>query len=313
MQTKIQMKAIQYTAFGNTEVLTINEVPQPSITDQNQVLVKVKAFTLNPLDMKIRQGFMQQVYPVQFPFTPGLDASGIVEAVGSSVTNFKVGDEVMASAMGGTYAEYCLVPEKNVSKKPAQISFEEAAALVIPVTTAHSLLVNAGNVQTGQKVFVQGASGAVGAALIQLAKALGAYVIGTASGEGIDFIKNLGADEAIDYKTQDFTKIVKDADLVIDCAGGPSQNSLFEVVKKGGILLSITMPPSQELAEQFGVKAQFISSDNSAKNLVYGLQLLNEEKLKPSVAKILPMNEAAEAQNLVSSGGVNGKIVLTVE
>lgn len=307
------MKAIQYTTFGNTEVLTINEVSKPSITDQNQILVKIKAFTINPLDMKIRQGFMQQVYPIQFPFTPGLDASGIIEAVGSEVQNFSIGDEVIVSSMGGTYAEYCVVPEKNVSKKPSQISFEEAVALVIPVTTAHSLLVNEGNVHKDQKVFIQGASGAVGAALIQLAKALGAYVIGTASGEGIDFIKNLGADEAIDYKTQDFTQLVKDADLVIDCAGGPSQNSLFNVVKKGGTLLSITMPSSQELAEQFGVKAQFISSDNSAKNLVYGLQLLNEGKLKPSVAKILPMNEAAEAQNLVSAGGINGKVVLTVD
>jgi len=306
------MKTIQYTTFGDTEVLTVNEVSRPSIAGHNEVLVKIKAFTVNPLDMKIRQGFMQQVYPVQFPFTPGLDASGIVEAVGNEVQNFSIGDEVIVSSMGGTYAEYCVVPEQNVSKKPSQISFEEAAALVIPVTTAHSLLVNEGHVQTGQKVFVQGASGAVGAALIQLAKALGAYVIGTASGEGIAFIKNLGADEAIDYKTQDFTELVQDADLVIDCAGGPSQNSLFEVIKRGGALLSITMPPSQELAEQSGVKAQFISSDNSAKNLVYGLQLLDEGKLKPSVAKILPMAAAAEAQNLVSSGGVNGKVVLTV-
>lgn len=210
------------------------------------------------------------------------------------------------------YLRYCVAAEQNVVLKPSEISFEEAAALVVPIATAQSLLVNAGNVQRGQKVFVQGASGAVGAALIQMAKALGAYVIGTASGEGIDFIKNLGADEAIDYKTQDFTQLVKEADLVIDCAGGPSQNALFEVVKKGGLLLSITMPPSQELAEKFGVKAQFISSDMSAKSLAYGLQLLQEGKLKPSVAKTLPMSEAAEAQNLVSAGGVNGKVILTV-
>ncbi|MXS69994.1 zinc-binding dehydrogenase [Flavobacteriaceae bacterium W22] len=306
------MKAIQYTAFGNADVVTENEVPKAAITQENQVLVKVKAFTINPLDMKIRQGYMQQVYPVQFPFTPGLDAAGIVEAVGSEVKNFNMGDEVMVSAMGGTYAEYCVVPEQNVAKKPAEISFEEAAALVIPMATAQSLLVNVGNVQAGQKVFVQGASGAVGAALIQLAKALGAYAIGTASGEGVDFIKNLGADEAIDYKTQDFTQLVKEADLVIDCAGGPSQNALFEVLKKGGTLLSITMPPSQELAEQFGVKAQFVSSDLSAKNMQYGLQLLAEGKLKPSVAQTFTMSQAAEAQNLVSAGGVNGKVVLTV-
>lgn len=306
------MKAIQYTAFGNADVVTENEVPKAEITQENQVLVKVKAFTINPLDMKIRQGFMQQVYPVQMPFTPGLDAAGIVEAVGSEVTNFSVGDEVMVSAMGGTYAEYCVVPEQNVAKKPAEISFEEAAAWVIPMATAQSLLVNVGNVQAGQKVFVQGASGAVGAALIQLAKVLGAYAIGTASGEGVDYIKNLGADEAVDYKTQDFTQLVKEADLVIDCAGGPSQNALFEVVKKGGTLLSITMPPSQELAEQFGVKAQFVSSDLSAKNMQYGLQLLAEGKLKPSVAQTFTMNQAAEAQNLVSAGGVNGKVVLTV-
>ena len=307
------MKTIQYTAFGNTDVIQINETEKPSLTGDSEILIKVRAFSVNPLDMKIRQGYMQQMYPVQFPFTPGLDASGIVEAVGSAVKNFKIGDEVMASARGGTYAEYLVAAEENTSSKPSQISFEEAAALVIPITTAQSLLVNAGQLQSDQKVFIQGASGAVGCALIQLAKALGAYVIGTASGSGIDLIKDLGADEAIDYKTQDFTQLVKDADLVIDCAGGPSQNSLFEVVKKGGTLLSITMPPSQELAKKSGVTAQFISSDNSAKNITFGLQLLPEGKLKPSVGNVLPMSEAAEAQNLVSAGGVSGKVILTID
>lgn len=304
------MKVIQYQAYGNSDVMHLNEIEKPTIATAKDVLVKVKAFSVNPLDMKIRQGYMQNMFPITFPYIPGLDASGIVEAIGYEVKNVKVGDEVLLSARGGTYAEYFVAQEHNVALKPSNISFEEATSLVVPIATAQSLL-NVGNVQKDQKILIQGASGAVGTVLIQMAKSLGAYLIGTASGKGIELIQSLGADEAIDYKTQDFTKIVSDADLVIDCAGGPSQNKLFEVIKKGGKLLSITMPPSTELAEQFGVEAQFVSSDMSMKNLEKGLQLVSEGKLKPIVSKVLFIDASAEAQDLVSSGGVNGKIVLT--
>ena len=307
------MKAIQYKAFGKSDVLELAEVAKPAIISDNEILIKVKTATVNPFDIKVRSGFMQKMMPVQLPFIPGSDPAGIVEAVGAKVTHVKVGDEVMASSTGGAYAEYVIVKEDKVLLKPAAISFVEASSLIVPIGTAQSVLFNEGKLAKGQRVFIQGASGAVGGIMIQMAKAVGAYVIGTASGKGLDFIKSLGADEAIDYKAKDFTATIKDIDLVVDGAGGEVQPQLFEVLKKGGKLISIVMPPSEELAVKFGVEAKFISSTINAKTIAPGLQLLKEGKLKPFVSKVFKLAEAAEAQDYVSAGGVNGKVVLEVQ
>ena len=148
--------------------------------------------------------------------------------------------------------------------------------------------------------------------MVQMAKNAGAYVIGTASGQGIAMVKRLGADEVIDYKSQDITVLIKDVDLVVDCAGGESQNKLFEVLRTGGKLLSIVSLPSTELAEKYKVDARFIRSDTSANNLTAGLALVSEGKLRPIVAKTFPLDEAAQAQDFVSAGGVNGKVVLVI-
>jgi NADPH:quinone reductase-like Zn-dependent oxidoreductase len=307
------MKAVQCLAFGKSDVIQLAEVNKPVISNENEVLIKVIATAVNPLDIKIRMGFMEKMYPITFPFTPGSEASGIVEAVGKNVTRLKVGDEVVASSMGGgSYAEYVLVKEDNVALKPNTVSFEEATSLVVAIGTTQSVLVDVAQIQQGQRLFIQGASGAVGSAMIQMAKAMGVYVIGTASGKGIDIIKNLGIDEAVDYKNQDFTALVKNVDVVVDCAGGPSQAKLFEVLKKGGKLLSITMPPSAELAQQFEVEARFVSSNLSHKNLAFGLQLVEQGKLKPAISQKFTLNEAAKAQDAVSAGGVNGKVVILV-
>jgi len=307
------MKAIQYKAFGKSDVLELAEVAKPTITNDNEVLIKVKAATINPFDIKVRSGFMQKMMPVQLPFIPGSDPAGIVEAVGAKVSHVKVGDEVLASSTGGAYAEYVIVKDDKVLLKPATLSFAEAASLVVPIGTSQTILFNEGKLAKGQRVFIQGASGAVGGIMIQMAKAIGAYVIGTASGKGLDFIKSLGADEAIDYKTKDFTVTIKDIDLVVDGAGGEAQPKLFETLKKGGKLISIVMPPSAELAAKYGVEAKFISSTINAKTIEPGLQLLKEGKLKPHVSKAFKLEEAAQAQDYVSAGGVNGKVVLEVQ
>jgi NADPH:quinone reductase-like Zn-dependent oxidoreductase len=222
------MKAIQYNAFGNSDVITLNEIPTPEIKNGNEILIKVKAASVNPLDIKIRMGFMQQMRPVQLPFTPGLDASGVIEAVGENVTNFKVGDEVITATMANAYAECVVANENFVSLKPTNVSFEEATSLAVNIGTAQSILFEEGKLQQGQKVLIQGAAGAVGATMVQLAKNAGLYVVATASGNGLEFVKSLGADEVIDYKTKDLTTIAKDIDLVADCAGGDSQSKLFE-------------------------------------------------------------------------------------
>lgn len=307
------MKAIQYTDFGNSEVISLNDIETPEIKHEHDVLIKVKAASVNPFDIKVRLGYMQKMRPVQLPYTPGLDASGVVVAVGSNVTSVKVGDDVMAATMGNAYAEYVVVNESLVSLKPESISFEEASSLVVNLGTAQSILFTEGHLESGQKILIQGAAGAVGATMVQLAKNAGLYVIATASGTGVQLVTDLGADEVIDYKTQDIVSLVSMVDVVADCAGGESQAKLFQVLKPGGKLLSIAGMPSPDLASQYKVEARFVSSDLSAKSIEPGLKLVREGKLKPIVAKTFSLEEAAQAQDYVAAGGVHGKVVLLVD
>ena len=305
------MKAIHYTAFGNSSVLQLVQVNMPTCAD-DEILVKVIATTVNPFDIKIRIGSMQKTMPVQLPYVPGSDVSGIVEAVGKKVKRIQPGDRVFATGSGGTYAEYTVLKENRVALIPANISANEAAALAVPLTTSNTLLIETGHVQAGQRILVHGAAGAVGSALVQMAKALGCYVIGTASGKGVDQIKALGINEAIDYKTQDFTKLVKNVDLVADLVGGETQVKSFEVLKKGGKLLSIVMPPSSEMAEKYGVEAKFIVSTPTLEKLEFGVKMVETGEIKAYIAKTMKLEQAAEAQDMISNGGINGKIVLEV-
>jgi NADPH:quinone reductase-like Zn-dependent oxidoreductase len=306
------MKVVQYKNFGGSEVIEVVDTEIPTLNNADDVLIKVKAASVNPLDIKIRMGYMQQMRPVNLPFTPGLDVSGIVSSVGENVTKFKVGDEVIAVTMANAYAEYAVANENFISIKPLNISFEEATSLAVNIGTAQSILFSEGNLVAGQKVLIQGASGAVGATMVQMAKNNGLYVIATASGKGVDLVKSLGADIVVDYKTQDVTEMELMVDLVADCAGGETQAKLFKVLNKGGKLLSIAGMPSAELAKEYEVEARFVSSDLSAKNLENGLSLVKEGKIKPFVSKTFNLTEAKEAQEFLTVGGINGKVVLTV-
>ncbi|PBQ32681.1 NADPH quinone reductase [Sphingobacteriaceae bacterium] len=305
------MKAIQFSTYGDSSVLKLAEVEKP-ILKEDEVLVKLKATTVNPFDMKVRSGLMQKSSPVTFPFIPGSDLAGIVEAIGSKVTRLKNGDEVFGTTFGGTYAEYAAVKESLVALKPKSISYNDAVALAVPINTANTLLFEKGNLQKNQRVLVHGAAGAVGNSIVQLAKLAGAYVIGTASGAGVELVKKSGADEVIDYKTQDFTKLVKNIDLVADTVGGETQLKSLEVIKKGGRLLSIVSALSSELSEKAGVISLFVFSNPSYQKLDSGKQLVEEGKLKPGIARVMKLEDAAIAQDLVSNGGINGKIVLEI-
>ncbi|MDB5087695.1 MAG: quinone reductase [Mucilaginibacter sp.] len=306
------MKVIQFETYGDSGVLQLKQADKPQ-AGENEILIKVAATTVNPFDMKVRSGSMQKMIPLNLPWIPGSDAAGTIEAVGSGVSRLKVGDKVFATTFGGTYAEYVVVKEEQAALIPKNVSLPEAAALSIPIVTSYTFLVQGGELKNGQRILIHGAAGGVGGIMVQMAKALGAYVIGTASGEGLDLIRSFGADEVIDHKKQDFTKLVKDADLVIDLVGGETQAKSFTVVKKGGKLLSAVMPPSQELAQQYGITAQFISSEASYKKLEFGAKLVEEGKIKIKIARTLKLEDAAEAQDLLSAGGVNGKIVLVVD
>jgi NADPH:quinone reductase-like Zn-dependent oxidoreductase len=307
------MKAIQYKTYGSSDVIEQVEVSTPSIQSENDVLILVKAAGVNPIDMKIRMGFVKAIRPVEMPFIPGGEAAGIIVAIGDSVSKFKVGDEVIALTKKHAYAQYVTANENFVLLKPQGLSFEEAASIAVNIGTAQSVLFTEGKLEKGQKVLIQGGGGAVGGAMVQMAKAAGAYVIATASGKGFALAKSLGADEVIDYKLQDVASIAKDVDLVADTAGGEAQENLFQVLKAGGRLLSIVSQPSRQLAEQYNVKAYFVASDISAKTLQNGINLIEAGKLKPIVSKTFKIEDAAIAQDFLTAGGVNGKVILLVD
>jgi len=307
------MKAIQYRTYGSSDVIEEVEVSIPSIQSENDVLIQVKAAGVNPIDMKIRMGFMKEIRPVEMPFRPGGEAAGIIAAVGGRVSKFKVGDEVIALTKKHAYAQYLTANENFVLLKPHGLSFEEAASIGVNIGTAQSVLFTEGKLEKGQKVLIQGGGGAVGGAMVQMAKAAGAYVIATASGEGVNLAKKLGADEVIDYKLNDVANIAKDVNLVADTAGGNAQERIFKVLKAGGKLLSIATQPSRELAEQYNVKAYFVASDISPETLQHGIGLIDAGKFVPIVSKIFKLKDAATAQDFLTAGGVNGKVVLLVE
>lgn len=306
------MKAIQYVAFGGPEVIKFTDVEKPQIAD-DELLIKAAAVSVNPAEIKFREGEMQQMMPISLPYIPGLDVAGVVEAVGKNVSRLKIGDSVWGGTFGGTYAQFAALKEDMVALMPDNISMNEAASLLVGIVTSYSFLVENGKVKAGDRVLIQGAAGGTGAVMLQMAKSLGAYVIGTASGKGVEEGNKLGADEMINYKTQDFTELVKDVDFVIDFAGGEATDKSFTVLKKGGKLYSAAAQPSQELAEQYGVEAKFISSTITSQKMDYGKKLVEEGKIKPQIAKVMKLEDAAEAQELVSKGGLNGKIVLEID
>lgn len=305
------MKAIQYTAFGDSSVIKLSEVNVPDLKE-DEVLIKVIATTVNPFDIKVRKGQMQKLMPVELPYIPGSDAAGIIEAVGTKVNRLKAGDKVFATASGGSYAEFLNVTEQLVALKPDSLSYEEAASLAVPLSTASTILMEAVKIQSGQKILVHGAAGAVGSVVLQMAKAMGAYVVATASGNGIALAKKHGADEVIDYKNQDFTELAKDMDVVGDTVGGETQSKSYKILKKGGSLLSIVSQPSPEMAKAFDVIGEFVFSKPSYRKLEWSGALVVNGKIKPGIAKVMTLNQAAEAQDLSSAGGLNGKIVLLI-
>ena len=305
------MKAIVYTEFGNSDVIKVIETEKPTIND-DEVLIKSYAVGVNPADIKYRKGLMQQRLPVTLPYIPGLDVAGIIESVGSNVFRLKVGDKVFGGKHGNTYAEYVSLKENDASIIPSNVSFNQAAALVVPLVTAYSFLIENGAVKKGQRVFIQGITGGTGQVMLQMAKSLGLYVIGTASTNGISLVKSLGADEVFDYKNGDVTNLIKNIDLVIDLVGGETQVNSFKTLKEGGKLFSGAMPPSQDVAKEYNVEAKFISSTYSYKKLDYGTQLVEDGSIKPQHITTLKLQEAAKAQDLLSKGGINGKVVLEI-
>ena len=304
------MKAIRIHQYGGPEVLAQVEMQRPT-PGANEVLIKIHAALVNPADWKIRAGYMKDFLPLTFPATLGADISGTVEEVGPGAARFKRGDEVYASLglEGGGYAEYVVTKEEIVAKKPATLNHVQAASVPVAALTAWQALFEVAQLQAGQKALIHAAAGGVGNFAVQLAKAKGAHVIGTASSDQA-FLGELGVDKALDYQKTRFEDVVHDADVVLDTIGGDTQERSFKALKKGGILVSIVQPPSQELAAKYGVRALFYGGHPSSSNLVEIAKLIDAGKVKTVVDTVLPLAEAQRAHELSQSGHARGKIVL---
>ncbi len=308
------MKAVRIHEYGNRDVLAFEDASMPSITS-NEVLVKVIAASVNPVDWKIREGYLKEMISYSMPLTLGWDVSGVVTAVGADVTRFRVGDAVYSRPdikRNGTYAEYIAIRESEIAHKPLTISHNEAASLPLAGITAWEVLITTAQLSAGQKVLIHAGSGGVGSLAVQLAKSRGAYVIATTSGKNRAFVESLGADEVIDYQTQQFTEILQDVDVVFDTLGGDIQESSWSVLKQGGILVSIVSPPAEEKARELGVRCAFVFIEPNAYILEQLAKLVEQGKLRPIVGAEFALKDIAKAHALSESGRTVGKIVLYV-
>lgn len=311
------MQAIVIEAYGSSDQLIEKEVPIPTIKD-NQVLVELHATSINPIDWKLREGYLQENLPFEFPIILGWDAAGIIKNVGTNVTNFQIGDRVFArpeTTAGGTYAEFTAIDENLLAKMPENLSFEEAASVPLTGLTAWQCLVDFSDIKSGDNVLIHAGSGGVGNFAIQIAKSFGAYVASTASGKNEKFLKELGVDEFINYKDENFKEILKDYDIVLDTMGGKIQEKSFDVLKRGGKLVSIVQPPDEKVAESKGITAGFLWLEPNGKQLAELGKLIKREQVKTNVGHTFPFSQDGlrDAHKLSESHHAKGKIVIKIK
>jgi len=311
---KPTMKAIVVHQYGGPEVLKYEEVPRPELKE-DQILIRVIAAGVNPVDGMIRSGMFAKYEKDVFPIIPGADIAGVVEKVGSKVTKYKAGDPVFAYVSlkgGGGYAEYALGAEGDTAAKPKSVTYVEAAAVPIVALTAWQALIDTAKLSAGQTVLIHGGSGGVGSFAIQIAKARGAKVIATASTANQELLRQLGADVAIDYTKQKFEDVAKDVDVVLDSVGKDTLARSYEVVKKGGIIVSLVARPDKAELDKRSIRGAALNVEPNADELSEIGHLIDQKKIKVIVSKAFPLSEAATAQEEVATGHTRGKIVLKV-
>ncbi|MDQ6479172.1 NADP-dependent oxidoreductase [Dyadobacter sp. LHD-138] len=313
------MKAIVLKDFGGVENLVEAVLDKP-VVKENEVLVQVKAISINPVDVKTRagKGMSGRLKEID-PLIIGWDISGVVVETGSAVTGFAAGDEVFGMVNfpghGRAYAEYVTTPEAHLALKPANISHDEAAAATLAALTAYQALVSQAKIKAGDKVLVHSAAGGVGHYTVQIAKHLGAYVIGTSSAENKDFVLALGADEHIDYKNQKFEEVAKDIDFVLDTIGGENIDRSLEVVKKGGTLISIPSGLAESVTEKAktkGINGFFFLVHSNGEDMKSIADLLSKGIIKSHVAKTFTFENLGQAHTQVETGKTRGKVVVTI-
>jgi NADPH:quinone reductase-like Zn-dependent oxidoreductase len=311
--TAATMKAIRVHQYGGAEAMRLEEAPRPE-PKEGELLVRVIAAAVNPVDAKVRQGAFKMPGS-SLPLIPGYDVSGIVEAVGANVTKFKSGDAVYAYLnlqRAGAYAEFAIVKADEAALKPKSVTHEQAAAVPLAALTAWQALVETAKLEGGQTVLIHGGSGGVGVFAVQIAKSRGAMVIATASAANQDLLRELGADQPIDYRATKFEEVAKDVDVVLDLVAGETLARSYDVVKKGGIIVSVLDMPKKAELEKRGIRGTAILVKPSGEQLADLAQLIDAGKIKPIISQTLPLAEAAKAHQAIETGHTRGKIVLRV-
>jgi len=307
------MKAIRIHQYGDPGVLIFEEAPMPVI-GPDEVLIRVKACGINPIDWKIRKGMAKDRAPISFPFILGWDVSGTIEKKGDLVTRFEIGDQVFTrnnTSRNGGYAEFVAVRSSEVSPAPQTISLIEAAGIPLAGQTAWAGLFEQGQLKKGQHVLIHGGSGGVGTFAIQFAHFAGAHVTTTASAKNTDLLRSLGADEVIDYHSEDFSQKCRDLDLVFDTIGGDTQKKSWVTIRKGGFLVS-TVGADQQEAEKHGVQARSFMVDSNGARLQEMAGWADNGRLRVIIEKKFPLEDAREAHRLSEAGHATGKIILEI-
>lgn len=314
----MMMKAIRIHEYGNPDVLKIETVPVPQPAP-GQVQIKVRAIGINPVDWKTRKGQgIGGMLGDAFPMVIGWDVSGVVAAVGKGVENHAVGDDVYGMVnfptAAGAYAGYVVAPATHVAPKPSALSYAQAAALPLVTLTAWQALFDAANLQTGQRILIHAAAGGVGHVAVQLAKSVGAQVIGTASANNETYLRELGVDSFIDYRTTDFAAVLADnkVDVVLDTIAGETRTRSLKVLKPGGILVSILGDPSAE-TEPLGLRSAAVFVQPDAGQLKQIATMVDAHTLSPTVSQTFPFDAMAEAHRISEQGHVRGKLVVTLD
>ncbi|QLG40342.1 MULTISPECIES: NADP-dependent oxidoreductase [unclassified Paenibacillus] len=310
------MKAVVINQYGSKEELVEQEVNKPS-AEANQVVVKLEATSINPIDWKLREGYLKEMFDWEFPIILGWDVAGVITEIGLNVTKWKVGDRVFSrpeTTRFGTYAEYTAVDEHLLAKLPDSISYEEAAAVPLAGLTAWQALFTHGHLEEGETVLIHAGAGGVGIYAIQLAKYAGAHVITTASEKNHELLYSLGADQVIDYKKENFEEILKDIDLVFDTMGGEVAENSYKVLKPNiGRLITIVGEPNHDMAKSHNVSAKGIWLQPDGDQLQRMADLMEQKKIKSIVGATFPFSRQGiyDAHALSETHHAVGKIVIT--
>jgi len=310
------MKAAQLIKYGGQDAIQTQEAPRP-VPAEGEVLIEVHAAGVNPFDVKVREGKVRGMAELDLPATLGGDFAGVVSELGRGVSGFEPGQAVYGQAGAlsgrGSFAEFTPVKAEQLAPKPNAVDFVEAAGLPLVGSSAYQALVDHMDLQAGQKILIHGGAGGIGSIAVQLAKHLGAYVAATAGADDVDFVKNLGADEVVDYRSQDFSELIHGYDAVYDTVGGETNRRSYAVLRPGGALVSMAAKPDEELVKKYGIKYVSQFTRTTTERLGKVAELVDSGTLKPYVDKVFVLEQAAEAVEYIKSGHHRGKVIIEIK